>query len=123
MTRLPSIRIAVASAFLASSCMTTKKVTLIENLDAATRPARVDVMFKGTKYPLNEPFVRGDSLHGWQEGRPNHPLSFAVSEIERVTVQQLSSGRTVGLIGLGIVATFGFWFLLIVTSGGISPQF
>ena len=123
MLKSRSVSLAVVTTICASSCMTTKNVSLVENPSAATRPTKVEVTSRGGTYTLNDPVIRGDSLYGWTEGRRNHTVSFAISDIQRVTTQQLSTGRTAAAIGLSFVAAVGFWILLIVTSDGISPEF
>ena len=124
MTR--SIRNALAIALLAGqfACYSWNKVTLTDNQDAATRPTLIEVTRKtGGTYDVYYPVVRGDSLHGWTDQKRTGAAEFSLSELARARTKQISSGRTAAGIAIGIVGVFGIWWLLLLSSGGITLQY
>ena len=122
----PFIRRAVALTLLAgqSACYAWKNVTLVEKQHAEARPTVIEVTRKlGGTYDVYYPVVKGDSLNGWADQKRTRLVRFALSDLSRARTKQVSSGRTAAGIGIGIVAAFGIWWLLLLGSGGIDMQY
>ena len=115
--------ILVVAATWTMGCVVSKNVKLDENPDPARRPAEVELTSRGTVYTVHWPEVKGDSLRGWNDRKRTLPVSFAISDVQRATVREVSSGRTAGLVGLGLVAAFGIWLLLVAGAGGFAPSY
>jgi hypothetical protein len=115
--------ILVMAATSTMACVVSKKVTLVENADPSSRPEEIEVTSRGGVYVVHWPVVVGDSLRGWQDRAQSKRVAFAVSDVQRATVRQVSGGRTAAAVGLGLVAAFGIWLLLILSSGGIAPSY
>jgi hypothetical protein len=104
--------VAVLAAVSAMGCITSKNVSLVENQDPASRPQEIEVTSRGGVYTVHWPVVEGDSLRGWQDRKRTRTSSFALSEIQRARVRELSGERTAVAFGIGIVATIAAVFFL-----------
>ena len=81
---------------------------------ASSSTVRVTVI-DGTTFDLQSPHVAQDSLRGVdpQSGRP---LTFALSDVQRLQARRFDTGRTVGLVlGIGTAALVALYIVAIAT--------
>ncbi len=86
----------------------TERVTP-EAVLATHQPAKLRVTCTdGSRIVLKQPLLRGDTLVGiGQRPREQRDMRIALSNVQQVATRRLSLGRTVGLVGLGVVVAAG----------------
>ncbi len=62
----------------------------------------------GSRIVLEQPLLQGDTLVGiGQRPSEQREVRIVLSNVQRVATRRLSAGRTVGLVGLGVIVVAG----------------
>ena len=117
---MPDIRHIIAGAVLSGTvgCYTSHRVTLNENPIASTRPTVIEITSRdGTRFTVNSPMVRSDSLHGWLDDTKRAPAAFALIDIASARSRRFDGERTAAtFIGGGVL-------LLLLWASGLGMAF
>ena len=104
---------------LSSACHVTKKVHLVENSDATSRPSRIEVTTKsGSTFTVYQPVVQSDSVKGFSDPDRTIPTAVATADIAKAQTREMSGGRT-ALLVFGIVVVT-LTTLLLLAAGSIA---